>query len=227
MKTVNGVSYSPNWSGYAVTGQTFTSVSGSWVQPTASCPTNQQQDASFWVGIDGYAAGDNAVEQIGTDSDCNKGNRKKGGGPYYYAWWEFDTATSTSSMVIPQNVAPGDQMTATVSNTGGVFTLTLTDSGPTYVWTSTAGPTTPLSAPAAASAEWIAEAPSVCKPTCVPVKLADFQSVTFTGATANGSPLGSYTGAQIHAIRMTKGRTIKAAPWGLSGSSFNINWEHN
>src|SRR5580658_3355273 len=53
-KIGNGSSTSTNWSGYAVTGEVFTDVVGSWVQPSASCPSKQQQDAAFWVGIDGY-----------------------------------------------------------------------------------------------------------------------------------------------------------------------------
>ena len=67
---------SVNWAGYAVTGPTVSNVAGSWVQPTATCPKRQNQQAAFWVGIDGYSATDPTVEQIGTDSDCTKGTKK-------------------------------------------------------------------------------------------------------------------------------------------------------
>jgi hypothetical protein len=223
-KIGNGSSTSTNWSGYAVTGEVFTDVVGSWVQPSASCPSKQQQDAAFWVGIDGYFSSDDAVEQIGTDSDCNKGKGKTPASPHYYAWWEIDTAASTSSVTIPETVSAGDVMTAEVSNDGGTYTLTLTDSGK---WTYSPPPQTPSPAPPASSAEWIAEAPSVCKKKCVPVKLADFGSVTFSGATANGSSISSFKSSQINKITMVKGKTVKASPTPLAGSGFTIDWENN
>jgi hypothetical protein len=222
-KISNGSSTSTNWSGYAVTGETFTDVVGSWVQPTATCPSKQQEDSAFWVGIDGFSSSDDAVEQIGTDSDCNKGKGKIKEAPHYYAWWEIDTATSTSSTTIPETVSAGDHMTAEVSNADGTYTLTLTDSGN---WTYSPPPQTPSPTPAASSAEWIAEAPSVCKKKCVPVKLADFGSVTFSGATANGTSISSFKSSQINKITMVKGKTVKAAPTSLVGTGFTINWAH-
>jgi hypothetical protein len=222
-KEAKGIVTSQNWSGYAITGETFTDVQGSWTQPAASCPTNKQEDSAFWVGIDGYSSTDDNVEQTGTDSDCNKG--KKGAGtPHYYAWWEIDTATSTSSVTIPEPVSPGDQMSAEVSNSGGTYTLTLTDAGR---WTYSPGPQTPVPTPQASSAEWIAEAPSVCTKKCVPVKLANFRSVTFTGASANGASIASFTSSQTKKIEMEKGKTIKAVPTPLLGSGFTVNWQHN
>ena len=60
---------STNWSGYAATGGSgaYTSVSGSWTEPTVTC--SQTAYSSFWVGLDGYNS--NTVEQTGTDSDCS------------------------------------------------------------------------------------------------------------------------------------------------------------
>jgi hypothetical protein len=220
-KMADGVVTSPNWSGYAVTGETFTDVVGSWVQPTATCPAKKQQDAAFWVGIDGYSRSDDAVEQIGTDSDCNKG---KPDVPHYYAWWEMDTATSTHSNTIPETVSPGDHMTAEVSGSDGVYTPTLTDVGK---WSYSPGPQTQSPAPPASSAEWIAEAPSICKKKCVPVPLSDFGSVTFTGATANGASIASFPKKQIDEIEMRKGKTIEGVPTALSGSGFTIDWDNS
>ena len=225
-KVKNGLAKSPNWSGYAVTGPTgtFTSVSGSWVQPTASCPVNQAQGAAFWVGIDGFAT--SQVEQIGTDSDCNKGTKKVKGGPHYYAWWEIDTASSTSSVTIPDTVCPGDQLSATVTDSGGAFNLSITDTsvcGSSWNFNHAAS----LPSAPASSAEWIAEAPSVCKSKCTPEKLADFGTVGFGGATANGTAVSAYPASQTKEIVMAKGKTIKAEPSGLSGSSFSVTWAHN
>ena len=69
-------SSSSNWSGYAVTGSRFTSVSASWTEPTARCSGTAY--SSFWVGLDGDTS--NTVEQTGTDADCS------GSAPQYYAW---------------------------------------------------------------------------------------------------------------------------------------------
>ena len=77
------------------------------------------------------------------------------------------------------------------------------------------------------SAEWIAEAPSVCKKSCVPVKLADFGSVTFSQASANGASLASYSATQTKKIEMKKGSTVKAIASALSGTGFTVAWEHN
>src|SRR5690349_21475645 len=66
----DGLAYSTNWSGYAVTGNpgSVTDARASWVVPAiqGACPATNQY-SSFWVGIDGYS--DNSVEQTGTDSD--------------------------------------------------------------------------------------------------------------------------------------------------------------
>src|SRR5579884_3333678 len=63
---------SQNWAGYVAGGTQFSSVSGSWVQPTAKCGSGQTYSA-FWVGLGGSGAGDqsSALEQTGTQVDCN------------------------------------------------------------------------------------------------------------------------------------------------------------
>src|SRR5262245_58612525 len=52
---------SSNWAGYAVTGPsstnpvTFTSVTGTWKQPTATCTAaDGASAAAIWVGLGGY-----------------------------------------------------------------------------------------------------------------------------------------------------------------------------
>jgi hypothetical protein len=223
-KVSSGLVKSPNWSGYAVVGGTYTNVVGSWVQPAVSCPSNAQEDAAFWVGIDGYSSSDSDVEQTGTDSDCNKGTKKVPGGPHYYAWWETATSSSVSSNTIKHTVEPGDAMTAEVSSSGGSYTLTLIDA--TEGWTASEGPLALSPTPAGASAEWIAEAPEVCKSAgkCSYTKLADFGSVTFSGASADGTPLSSFPSSQVAQIDMGKGKKIEASTSSLSDSSFAISW---
>ena len=230
-------STSVNWSGYAVTAPTpFTDVKGSWIQPTANCssapaaPTpgngrgkgngrghgggggGQSSYASFWVGLDGYSS--STVEQTGTDADCN------GATPVYYGWYEFYPAFPVN---FADPVSPGDSMSAEVSVSGGTVTITLSDT--TKHWTEHASQ--PSGGYALSSAEWIAEAPSSGKV----LPLADFGTVTFTGASATGGgrsgSIGAFTYDPITMATNT-GQT-KAAPTGLTagGSSFSVTWSHS
>ena len=116
-------STSTNWSGYAVTGSRFTSVSSSWTEPTATCSGTAY--SSFWVGLDGDTS--NTVEQTGTDADCS------GSTPQYYAWYEMYPKFPVN---LGFTVRPGDHLSASVTTNGsGSFTLTITDS--TQGWTNT------------------------------------------------------------------------------------------
>src|SRR5690348_6309968 len=111
-------STSTNWSGYATTGSRYTSVSGTWKQPTATCSAGQTAYSSFWVGIDGDTT--NTVEQTGTDADCSSGT------PTYYAWYEMYPKFPVN---LSNTVKPGDSMSASVTTSGsGNFTLTISDS---------------------------------------------------------------------------------------------------
>src|SRR5579859_1354130 len=76
------IEYSGNWSGYAVTGGTYTSVSATWVQNAGTCSSSDTDtDMSPWVGIDGYSS--SSVEQTGTSVDCSGATKT------YYAWYEM------------------------------------------------------------------------------------------------------------------------------------------
>jgi hypothetical protein len=229
-------STSLNWSGYAVTGTTFTDVKGSWIQPTANCasttasPTNgkgngnghgnghggggQSQSAysSFWVGLDGYSS--NTVEQTGTDADCS------GTTPVYYGWYEFYPAFPVN---FSNPVSPGDTINAEVSVSGGTVTVTLQDA--TKGWTQQA--TQSSAGYALSSAEWIAEAPSSGKV----LPLANFGTVNFSNASAvGGGKAGSISDFTNDPLTMvTSSGVTKAAPSGLSsrGSAFSVTWFHS
>jgi peptidase A4-like protein len=227
-------STSLNWSGYAVTAPTpFTDVKGSWIQPAANCTStaaparngkgnghgngggggkSSSSYSSFWVGLDGYSS--NTVEQTGTDADCS------GTTPVYYGWYEFYPAFPVN---LPDPVAPGDSMSAEVSVSGGVVTTTLHDA--TRGWTEQA--TQSSSGYALTSAEWIAEAPSSGKV----LPLANFGTVTFTGASATGGghtgPISDFSDDPLTMV--TSSGQTKAVPSGLSsrGSSFSVTWFHS
>ena len=204
----HGLSHSTsgNWAGYAVTGGTFTSVSASWTQPSVKA-TSQDAYSSFWVGIDGD--GSDSVEQLGTEVDYINGQAE------YYAWYEMYPAYPVN---FSDTVRPGDHFTASVTEaSGGKFTLKIADT--TRGWSHTV--TTTYSAAALASAESIAEAPSDSSGT---LPLADFGSVNFTNATANGQPIGSQN---YDPITQASGSTVKDAVSGLSGgTAFTCTWKH-
>ncbi|MDH6136144.1 hypothetical protein P3T37_005563 [Kitasatospora sp. MAA4] len=200
-------STSSNWAGYSATGAKFTSVTASWVQPAASC-TGSDTYSSFWIGLDGD--GSNSVEQTGSEVDCS------GGSPQYYAWYEMYPAYPVN---FSNTVRPGDHFTSSVTTNGsGSFTLKLSDT--TQGWTKTENKT--LRNAALASAEIIAEAPSDSSGA---LPLTDFHTVSFTGATANGQPIGTFS---PDAITMASGSTTKASTSSLSGGgSFSVTWKHS
>jgi hypothetical protein len=200
-------STSTNWSGYAVTGSRFTNVSASWTEPTAKCTGTAY--SSFWVGLDGDTS--NTVEQTGTDADCS------GSTPQYYAWYEMYPKYPVN---LRGTVRPGDHLSASVTTNGtGSFTLTITDS--TQGWTNTTNAR--LKSAKLASAEVIAEAPSSSQGV---LPLANFGTVGFTGATANGSLLTSST-PHIDPITMQSGSTVKAQPSSISSGAFSVAWKHS
>jgi Peptidase A4 family len=167
---------STNWSGYAVTGSAgaYNSVSSSWTEPSANCTGSDAEYAAFWVGLDGYNSG--SVEQTGTDSDCD------GTTPDYYGWYEMYPA---APVYFSNPVAPGDSMSASVTFSGTeTYTLVLTDN--TQGWNQTI--TANESGLSRSSAEVITEAPS-SESGVLP--LADFGTVSYGGASANGSAMSN------------------------------------
>ena len=59
----------------------FSSVSGAWTQPAATCSRGRTYSA-VWVGLGGYSASE--LEQIGTDANCSSSNRAS-----YGSWYEL------------------------------------------------------------------------------------------------------------------------------------------
>lgn len=199
---------SANWAGYAATGTTFTSVSASWTQPEAHC-TAEDTYSSFWVGLDGD--GSRSVEQNGSSADC------VGGTPQYYAWFEMYPAFP---VMYRDPVAPGDHFTASVTaTTTGRFTLTITDE--TRHWSHVQHKT--LSGAKLASAEVIAEAPSTQSG---PLPLTDFATVGFTGAMANGKPIGEF-GPENITMAGRDGTVLASTSPLADGNAFSVTWHHS
>ena len=228
---------SSNWSGYADTNDTFSSVTSSWTEPTVNCAdSNSSLDgllslsdllggpgaaSAFWVGLDGYNS--TSVEQLGTDSDCDSGT------PSYYAWYEmYPNPSETLPSQYP--VKPGDQLTALVaSNAAGTsFTLEIKDT--TAGWTFSTTQTG--SGFARSSAEVIAEAPSSCSILfCSEVPLADFGQLSYSRSSVinTAGTKGSLSDFDANEITMSDNGTTLATPSSLSsdGSSFSVKWDNS
>jgi len=103
---------SSNWAGYAVSGTTYRSVSGTWTQPAASCASarSSQTASAFWVGLGGDSDATNALEQTGTEADC-----AANGLATYSAWYELVPAASAKA---PLKISAGDRISASVQVAG-------------------------------------------------------------------------------------------------------------
>jgi Peptidase A4 family len=233
---------SENWAGYVVGGsgssdQQYKSVSGSWVQPTATC-SNGQSYAAFWIGLGGSGQSQ-SLEQDGTEVDCSAS-----GSPSYFAWYEM---VPSAPVRVNMTIHPGDHMSSRVSVSGTNVSFWLEDqtTGATF------SKTFQMSNPDTSSAEWVAEAPSQCSQglsSCTPLSLADFGTAHFTNATAtdtNGhtgtisdpswsaaavtlSPSASNMGFAAY-DPTAQGGSGGATPSSLSsdGSSFSVTWSAN
>jgi hypothetical protein len=204
---VNGhrINYSTNWSGYAVTGSTFTTATASWTQNAITCTSGDgQTDMSPWVGIDGYSS--STVEQTGSSGDCN------GKTPDYYAWYEM---FPRNVIVINKTVDPNDKFTATVTHTTGTkYKLTLEDI--TQGWTNTV--TKSITAKDN-SAEAVMEMAAS--------HLTKFGTDPFTSFTVDGQPIGSFSGSPytIEQMEIKVSGTLCDSTSALSGSeNFTTTW---
>lgn len=203
-----------NWSGYAAINSTFSDVTGSWSQPAATC-NGKSTYSSFWLGLDGFSS--STVEQLGTEADCSKGK------PVYYAWWEI--FPDPSRMISRFVVTPGVTYTAEVKEDAGDLTLTLSGGGNQPFSLGTGQGSASLS-----SAEWIAEAPSMCtKSGCRELALTNFGTVNFSGASANGDAIDDPAWNFDPLTMVTGNGTVKAEPSSLNptGSAFSVTWHHS
>jgi len=200
------LSYSGNWSGYAVTGGTFSTATATWVQPAASCTSSDgETDMSPWVGLDGYTS--STVEQTGTSADCD------GSSVDYYAWYEMYPA---NYVTINHTVKAGDSFTGTVTHTSGTsYTLKLTDN--TADWTYSVSKK--LSADDS-SAEAVLEMAAN--------NLTKFSTDPFTSFTVDGEAIGSYTSSAYTIQQMeidTSSGSLCDSTSGLTNNeNFTVSW---
>jgi hypothetical protein len=185
------VSYSSNWSGAVITappaGETFNSVTATFVVPTPKVPSGSSSSGSYsasaWVGIDGDTY-QNAILQTGVDFTISNGKVS------YDAWYEWfpDYAYDFSL-----DISEGDTITTTVtstSSTAGKAVIENVSTGKTVTKSLTSS-----SALGGQNAEWIVED---FEEGSSLVNLVNWGTVTFTGATAKtGSSSVTAAGASI------------------------------
>jgi hypothetical protein len=213
---------SENWSGYVVgdsdQSTTYKTVTGSWVQPAATCKASDDGTyAAFWVGLGG-ADGKTALEQDGTEANCSTT-----GVASYYAWYEL---VPKAPVKVDLAVHAGDHMTATTTVDGHAVTETIDNdtTGQSFTKTLT------MNSPDTSSAEWITEAPSQCEGSvsdCTALPLSDFHKVTFTSASATDS--SGHTGSisdsdwQTDAVTLSSGASsMGGAMTGYAGNEYSL-----
>ena len=197
---------STNWSGYDdSTDGPFTSVTATWTQPAVRNAGIDFTDTAFWVGIDGDNS--DTVEQIGTEGYSQ-------GIVGYDAWYEM---YPLYPVPIEMSIHPGDVMTASVTESGAIFTLRLADTttGATYQTLQTMSVP-----PLLASAEVIVEAPSSGDSV---VELANFGTMTFTDCAFGGQPISDFDWNRIDMGSWYSNRLIdQALPLSPDGTSFSV-----
>jgi hypothetical protein len=205
-------STSANWAGYVVEGKQFSSVSGSWVVPTAN--SSSQGYSAFWVGLGGSGSGSQSLEQVGTESD------DVGGQTSYYAWYEL---VPSAPVQLNLSVHPGDRMSGKVSANGTNVTVSISD----LTTGKSVTKALQMSNPDTSSAEWVAEAPSASTQagSYQVLPLADFGKVTFTGASATaGGHTGSisdsnWTAQKVQLASSTGTGGFPGGPGGIPGAA--------
>jgi hypothetical protein len=165
--------YSTNWSGQALTGDTYTGVGGQWTVPRVT-PTEDDEYSSTWIGIDGYS--NSTLIQTGTSQASGGGDTR------YFAWYEL---LPGDAIPIDGTVSPGDVMQAMITEeSAGVWEIGIEDVTASWEYSNSFDYTTP-----GTSAEWIEEAPTVDGSQST---LADFDSATFSDMAVDGSTTDSF-----------------------------------
>ncbi len=176
-----------NWGGYvalAAQGQTFGSVSATFVVPQLDCSGTAGQLAGgtfleIWSALDGaYPGAPLSVEQVGVEPGCHNGAQAN---PTAYAVQfakngRATIATGGLRLNGSVNVPTGDSVTAIVARSGALVTMTLTDNSTGA--TASISKKCPKKSCSFKSAEAIVEAPG---------PIASFGAVSFAASSATDS----------------------------------------
>lgn len=199
---------SVNWSGYEVSGGTFTGVSGTWIVPAAT--DNNFGASATWVGIGGISSHD--LIQAGTQVTTDRSGRQ-----FYESFFE---TLPDPSQPLPVTVNPGDSVTVSINQVlNGEWRMTFKNNSNGQSAQIDQAYNSSLS-----SAEWIQEAPSGARSGVWP--LNDFGKVLFTNASVikNGQTKSLLqVNAQPITMANFSGQPLtETSAIGNDGSSFTI-----
>src|SRR6266851_2661423 len=200
---------SHNWSGYAATGGSFTSVTGTWSVPQFSSDGSFGIDAA-WVGIGGVRSRD--LIQAGTQQTVSGS-----GSTQYEAWVEM---LPRASRPVRLRVHAGDSVTVSIaeqSTDQWLIEFTNNTTGQTYQQTQ-------QYTSSHSSAEWVEEAPSAGRGGVLP--LSDFGTIQFSAGSAvkDGQSLniGAAGAKAITMIGNNEQALAVPSDLGGDGASFSV-----
>lgn len=219
---------SPNWAGWvdqANTNVQLRYVAATFTVPTVTC-TGNDEDAYFWVGLDGWPSTNLTVEQAGIEVLCI--STPSGNIPEYVSFYE----TAPKRPVSVDNVKPGDSISVDVyyDSDNNMYNLTLTDAS-----AASADFNKPLPCPSGStchnsSAEVITEDPGGGPSDGV--FLAKFTKVSFTSisVTSRDGTHGTLEGNSLwsaHEVTMEDSSGLMAQPSGRtdSNTAFTATWK--
>jgi hypothetical protein len=212
---------SNNWSGYnqgaIEKGGLFSSISGTWMVPTATqAKAGEAESSATWVGIGGgclessCAVTDETLIQAGTEQDVDASGKAS-----YSAWYELVPVPSTP---VSLPVSPGDTVTVTISQSlPEVWAVTIKNDTTGQNWsTTTPYPST------MGSAEWIEETPLAIGTGGVGITaMPNLGSVHFTGASANGAPANLNSSEAMQLVNGSGQVLATPSNPGSGGTTFN------
>jgi len=239
---------SSNWAGYVVTGlgstpttaspaMSYTDVTGQWVQPNAVCKHGTPTSLAIWVGLGGYSLSSQELEQVGTSADCDENGK-----PSYYIWYELVPADPVN---LKLKIAPGDTIVSVVKVNGTDVLVQVIDRtrGTRFTRHLT------MASPDLTSAEWIAEAPTLCNESgfCKQLAVTRFHSFAFARTYAIGNGLGgtitspNWISTALHLVPRSRrffgdrnDPTATAGQAGVAasaptqdGTGFTVTWQAN
>jgi len=200
-----------NWSGYMATTASYSSVSASWVAPSATGNGTSTTADATWVGIGGITTSD--LIQVGTSNIVSAGGQVSTS-----AFYEM---LPNVSITIPGvSVSPGDSITASVTEiSSSLWTIYLKDNTDNETFSQNV-----TYASTNSSAEWIEEEPSYASRQLIP--LDNFSTASFTNCltTAGGNSENLNASSSQPITLVTSSNTAEATPTiiGSDGASFSV-----
>jgi Peptidase A4 family len=219
---------SNNWSGYGVSGGTYTAVQGTWVVPSVSYQSYsgspKVEASSTWIGIGGQES-DPTLIQTGTMQVAGPTGETQ-----YFAWYEIlpDTEVPISPKQYP--VKAGDTITATIKCTAACGSYALS----TWLITLTNANRWPKPysitlqyASSLTSVEWIVEGP--CINNCSSSEpgfayLPNYGSTTFSAISVNNANPNLSRSPNGIIMKDPSGKAMSSPSDPVGGNSFTVNF---